>query len=280
MPVLQGAPYAAEMIAEADLTGSTVTLAAIAPNGTTTSPTVTTVGKTATATVVGSQVGTYLLLWTVTGALSGVVQDQFTVEAAALDLISLSDLRDELNIANTSKDAKLRRWLKAATEVVENVTGPIRAHTTVDLFDGGTRQVVLSTRWVSSITSVVDGVGPAARTLTEQSGSLTDPYGYSWDRVTNTITRRTGGGGVALFQPGPAAVTVTYVAGLTTIPADIQLATAELIKHWYRKSEVPGRGAGFGAAASDDVGMTPGNYMLPNAVMELLDPWRRPPEVA
>jgi len=24
----------------------------------------------------------------------------------------------------------------------------------------------------------------------------------------------------------------------------------------------------------------PGNYMVPNAVMEILEPWRRPPEIA
>jgi len=282
--VLLGTVYPAELVADADLTGSTVNLTVTAPDLTTATvadPFID--GKTAVKPILASQVGTYLLVWSISGNLTGGVQDQFTVVPAQMDLISLPDLKDELNLdpANTSKDVKLRRWLKAAADVIENVTGPIRVHTRTDVFDGGQRSVVLTARWVSSVTSVTETYGPISHTLTEQPlGASVDSYGYTWNRATGEITRRGASGSAMLFPSGAGTVTITYVAGLSTIPDDIQLACAELIKHWYRKSEVAFRsGSAFGASASDDVTM-PGNYMVPNAVMEILEPWRRPPEIA
>jgi hypothetical protein len=219
-------------------------------------------------------VGTYLLVWSVTGALAGAVQDQFSVTAPTIDLISLSDLRDDLHISDTSKDAKLRRWMRAAGEVVENVTGAIRPATRVETFGGNVDSVVLAERWVSKLTSVTETNGATSVLLTEQpAGVVGTGYGYVWDRTSNTIHRA--------GRRFARTVTVTYVAGLTVIPEDIQLATSRLIGHWYRKNENPFRGGGgFGGSSGDDAMNLPGNYMVPNEVMELLEPWRRPPGVA
>lgn len=276
MTVLQGAVYPAQMTAEADLTGSTVTLTVTAPDGTTTSPAVTTAAAVASANVPASLVGTYLLVWSVTGALAGAVQDQFSVVAPTIDLISLSDLRDDLHIGDTSKDVKLRRWIRAAGEVVENVTGAIRPVTRVETFHNAAGALVLAERWVSKIVSVVEATGNTSLALVEQTpGTVVNGAAYTWDRATNTLTR-TGWSGGRFAR----TVTVTYVAGLTVIPEDIQLATSRLIGHWYRKNENPFRGGGFGGSNGDDAINMPGNYMVPNEVMELLEPWRRPPGVA
>jgi hypothetical protein len=127
VPELLGVPYAATLVSGTDLTAATVTCTVTAPDGTVGTPTVTIAGTTATAVVVPAQVGTYLLTWAVTGAVTGGQTDQFTVEAPTLDLVSLSEVKSELNInpTDTSKDAKLREWMRAATGVVENVTGAI-----------------------------------------------------------------------------------------------------------------------------------------------------------
>lgn len=285
MSVLQGTVYAAELIAGTDLTGATVTCVVTAPDLTTATyetGAVTVTASTATVNVPAVLVGTYLLAWTITGPVSGGVTDQFTVEAASIDLLSLTDLKDELNLSatDTSKDAKLRRWLKSATRVVENVTGPIAAQPRTERFDGDVASVVLSSRWVASVTTVTETWGSVNYTLTEQPlGASTDAFGYTWDRTTNTITRRVTGGVPALFQPGIRTVAVTYVAGMVTVPDDIQLAAARLIGHWYRKNEVAFRTTAFGAASGDDAYNLPGNYMVPNEVMELLEPWRRPPGI-
>ena len=289
MSVLQGTTFAAEVIDPdgTDLSSATITCTVTAPDLTTATystdaSTVTVTGSKATANVPAVQVGTYLLVWSLSGTVSGSVADQFTVEAASIDLLSLTDLKDELNLSATdfSKDAKLRRWLKSATKVVENVTGPVAAQATVEYFDGDVASVVLASRWVSAIGSVVETWGATNYTLTEQPlGASVDAFGYTWDRATNTITRRVYGGAPALFQPGIRTVKVAYTAGMLTVPDDIQLAAARLIGHWYRKNEVAFRTSAFNAQGGDDAFNLPGNYMVPNEVMELLEPWRRPPGI-
>lgn len=280
MPELLGAPYAATLVSGADLTGSTVTCTVTAPDGSTASASPTVSGSTATVTIVPAQVGTYLLVWAISGLVSGGQTDQFTVEAPTLDLVSLSEVRSELNInlSDTSKDVKLREWMRAATGVVENVTGAILPKTRTDIFPGRCRTIVLPERWVAAVTSVQEANGASTVVLTEQTfGTAGNGYSYTWDRVTNALSR-VSGYGPSMFGP---LVSVTYTAGLTTIPADIRVAAAELIKHWNAKAQ-PVRSGGptpYGSAAGDD-GVMVGNYMVPNAVMELLEPYRRPPGVA
>lgn len=279
MAIIQGGAYSATYVAASSLTGSTAVLTVTGPDGSTTSPTVTISGSTAGASIPATLVGSYLLVWTIQGAISDAVQDQFSVVAAGLDLVDLAYIRDELNIAATdlTKNAKLRRWSKSATFVVENITGPLLPAPRVDVFDGGASFVILPYRWVKAITSIVETRGVTNYTLTEQPlGTSINGFGYTWDRNTNKIIRRAMGA-ESIFPPGPNVIAVTYTLGMQSIPEDIQHAAAELVKHWYRKSEVPFRGA-FSAQPADDVGMASvGNYLVPNAVMELLEPWRKRP---
>ena len=157
MSVIQGAVYAATYTNAVALTGSTVVLTVTAPDLTTTTPSVTVSGVTATASVPGGLVGQYLLLWTVTGTVTDAQQDQFSTVAAALDLVSLSDIKQDLRIAATdiTYDAQLRRWIKAATGVVERITGPVTPKTETYWLDGTGIFLVLPRRWVMSITSLV-----------------------------------------------------------------------------------------------------------------------------
>lgn len=283
MSVLQGGAYPASYTAPSTLEGATATLTVTAPDGTVTTPAVTlSTPAIATATVPAVQVGTYLLVWTVTGAYLDAVQQQFTCEAASIDLIDLIELRDELNITpgDTTKTVKLRRWLKAATFVVENVCGPIVPRPMTRHFDGDGTFIVLPERWVTSITSMSETRGITNYSLTEQPlGQSVDAFGYTWDRTINKIVRRGYGGAMVLFPPGEQIIHVAYIAGMATIPDDIQIGTAELIKHWNRKDN-PARktGNGYPGQAIDESGLQQaGNYLVPNAVMELFAPWRKRP---
>lgn len=279
MSVLQGSVYVAELVADSDLSTATVTCTVTAPNGTITTPTVTVTGTVATAPVPATLPGVYLIVWVSSGAVVGATQDQFTCVAARADLISLPDLKDELNIraTDTTLDPKLRRWLRAATSVVENITGPILPYPQTDYFDGGTTTVVLMARWVSTVNSVAENWAGTDYLLTEQPvGASVNGFGYTWDRDTNTIIRRTSGGIPVPFQGGLRTVAVSYTGGLLTVPEDLQIAAAELIKHWYRKSQ-PFRSGPFGADTGE--GEFVGNYLVPNSVLELVTPWRRPPGI-
>lgn len=280
MSLTVGSTYPASYTATQALTGAVAVLTVIAPDQSSSTPVVTVSGATATATVPATQLGSYLLIWSITGTTVDAQQDQFSVIPASLDLVDLADIRDELNISptDTTKNAKLRKWAKSATFVVEKITGPILPRTRIDLFDGGLSFVVLPYRWVQSITSVVETRGVTNYPLTNQPlGQSTSAFGYTWDQNTNRIIRRAMGA-ESIFPLGPSIIAVTSVLGMATIPDDIQQGAAELIKHWYRKSEVPFRGA-FSAQPAEEAGLMVGNYFIPNGVMELLEPWRMFPGV-
>lgn len=282
MSVLQGSVYTAQLVSETDLSGATVTCMVTAPDGTTTPAGVpTVVGKIASVPIVAVSAGTYLLVWSVSGPVNGTQQDQFTAVPAEVDLISLPDLKDQLRITATDsrEDTQLRAWLRAATNVVENITGPLRVRPVVDVFNGGTAQIVLSDFWVNSITSVVEHYGSQSYALTEQPlGATTTSYGYTWDRDSNLLTRRDGSGNATFFAPGMNSVVVTYRAGFPVMPDDIQMATTELIRHWRNRARPYSSGPYSSGQGDDDVAMAP-TYLVPNAVMEILEPRRRPPSI-
>lgn len=283
MTVIQGAVYqAAYTIPGATVTGSTVSLTVTAPDGSTSTPTVTQ-AVPATASVPAAQVGVYLLVWSTIGAVVDVQTDQFTVTAPGLSLISLGDLKDQLNIsvADTTGTAKLRRFMQSATDVVQNITGPILPTPQTRVFRGGVSFVILPHRWVQSITSITEfWGGTTIYTLTPQppgTGPLT-AFGYTWDPSISKIVR-VSAGFEANFKPGQNAVTVNYVAGMQSIPQDITDATGELIRHWWAHGQQPGRAA-FQAQPGDDTGqITVMGYSVPNRVIEMLAPYRRHPGI-
>lgn len=281
MSVIQGDVYAASYTAPA---AATVVLTVTAPDGTTSTPSVvTTAAPVYTAMVPATQVGAYLLVWAASGAATDVFTDQFTVTAASLALISYADLVDQLNISatDTTTTARLRRFIQSATDVVQNITGPVLPSPQVRYFDGGVSAVTLPHKWVKSITSVVEWWGGLTTyTLTEQTpGSSIGSYNYLWDRATNKISRLIGGFPTVYF-PIQNAVTVSYVAGMTTIPQDITDATGELIRHWWQHGQQPRSVSFTNPGSDDDTGtITVMGYAVPNRVVEMLNPYARRPAI-
>jgi len=280
--VYQGATYAAVYSIPGVITGSTVVLTVTAPDGSITTPTVTQ-GAISSATVPASQVGAYLLVWSTSGLIVDVLPDQFSVVAASLSLISFSELRDQVNVspADTTGSAKLRRFTQSATDVVQNICGPILPTLKQIVYPGGGSFVILPERWVRSITQVQEFWGGVTiYTLTSQppgSSPLT-AFGYYWDPALNRITRMAAGFETQ-FKPGQLAVTVNYVAGMPTIPQDVTDATGELIRHWWANGQQPWR-APFQVGTGDDAGTQPVmGYAIPNRVMEMLIPYRKKPGI-
>lgn len=281
MSVIQGDIYAASYMASI---AATVVLTVTAPDGTTSTPTVVTTGAPVyTSTVPASQVGAYLLTWVASGALVDVFTDQFTVIAPSLQLISYGDLVDQINVSatDTTTTARLRRFIQSATDVVQNITGPVLPVTKATYFDGGQSSVTLPYRWVKSITSVVEWWGGTTTyTLTAQTpGSSMGTFNYLWDTSSNSITRYAGGFPTSFF-PLENSVTVTYLAGMVTIPQDITDATGELVRHWWQNGQQP-RSVSFTnpGAGDDDGAITVMGYAVPNRVNEMLAPYARRPAI-
>ena len=281
MSVYQGATYTASYtITAANLIGSVVALTVTAPDGTTATPTVTQASPSVSV-IPAAQVGVYLLGWSVSGTLTDVLPDQFTVVAPSLGLVSFSELKDQLNISTTdaSGDAKLRRFIQSASDVVQNITGPVLPLAVTHTVQGGSSYVILPHRWVKSITTVQEfWGGTVIYTLTnQQPGTGTTGFGYTWDAAISKIVR-TSGGFEANFKAGQNAVIVTYIAGMQTIPQDISDATGELIRHWWANGQQPWRSA-F-SPSGDDAGSQPiMGYAIPNRVIEMLTPYRKKPGI-
>ena len=113
-------------------------------------------------------------------------------------------------------------------------------------------------------------------TLTEQPlGSSTNNYGYTWDRYTQKVVRRGAGGAAIPFAKGISNVNCTYVAGMTVIPEDVQLAANSLATHFFKKKNIP-----VGSLLKQQAELTPiGNYFVPNEVLELLMPYALTPGI-
>jgi len=223
------------------------------------------------------------LIYPIVGELTIDIQENLTTPGGAR-LVTLGDVKDHLNIpaATNTHDLELLLTIDAVTPVVENITGPILQRSFTETYDGG--GVFISTRHrpLVSVESVSEYRGPIRYDLTQvatiDAGTI---YSYTWE-PTGRIVRRTVGGGVATFPPGPNAVTVKYTAGYAQVPANVSYGTKELIRVNYQQTQQAARRPfGGGAAAQDDTpGTTILGFFVPNRVRELLAPSRRHPSIA
>jgi len=168
-------------------------------------------------------------------------------------LITLAEARASLGWATgqTADDADLEKYIEAATPVIENITGPVLVKTRIYTVDGGRPAVVLPVRFTSVTSITVDG-GAYTNFTTDASagvvmaGSTTAPdvFGY-----------------------GIQNVVVTVSVGTATVPANIKLATRELVRFWWqqgRQANIPA----FGEAPPDN--SVPMGFAVPKRVIELL----------
>lgn len=158
--------------------------------------------------------------------------------AASYALVSLSDVKDDWAITGTDSDTFLTRSIARASAAAAQFCNRVFPSETVkDDFTvdrdpypyqvpGGVAPLQL-TRWpVSSVTSVVEGVGSQEQTL----DPATD---YRLDAVTGQMLR-IGKDGNPMFWPATRVV-VTYVGGFSTIPQDLQDAVSRMV--WVRYAE-------------------------------------------
>lgn len=251
---------------------ATVTLTITLPDGTTTSPAVTNPPATTgqyTYDYVTEQPGRHAVRW-VFGTPDSAYTDVFDVRAADPPLIlSLADAKTHLQLTGTSQDAQLRDWLEAITESVEAYTGVGPRRTVTEdheIPSSGTRALALRRTPVLSITSA--------------AGILTGGTSYQaadLDVSSSTgIVRPLNGG--RLYGP----LRITYVAGREQIPASLTAAARIILQHLWRTQRAGPRGPVIGGG--DDYSVTepaPGfGYAIPNRALQLMEPYRLPPEVA
>jgi len=246
---------------------ATVTL----PDATTQTPTVTN-PSTGVYSVqyTPTLVGRHAIRWVITGVNAGAFSDAFDVAAADLrGLISLQDAKDALNIpaSSTSNDDELRLFVSAATQVIEYLAGNILTQTVSDVFDGGYSTVLLTQQPINSVTSVTE------------NGTTLPAASYAVNLAAGTVSRIIGTTWYS-FLPGKQNVTVNYSTGSAIVPASVQLAARELVRHWWQFGQQGNRPA-FGASTIGEYdGIMVNGYAVPNRVIQLLAPHQGIPGMA
>lgn len=270
-------------------TGSlTVTLTVTSPTGTVTTPATTQAGLGVYAGVVPAMAtsGVWLYRWTATGTGVGFVDEgQIFVRPLGIQqIVDLQSTKAHLNIpdANTSSDGELQGFILAAGELARDVVGPVLGEQHTEWYDGGSPTLTLDWQPVTAVQSVTEYVAASTWNLTEQPlGTSTDAYGYTVDLDRAQIVRRATGGAVN-FPTGIKNVKVVYTAGRAgQIPWAVRLGALELIRHLWQLTQQGGRPRWNSAGALDsESSIVPMGFALPQRVLDLWKPQKRPPGIA
>jgi hypothetical protein len=245
----------------------TVTVTVTLPDGTTVTPPVTnpSVG-TYQADYQPTQPGRHTVRWAATGLLTSGYSDVFDVrEPAPPYIVSLRDAKQYLNILTTTNDEELRGFVEAATQVVENIVGPVIVRTVIETHTRPGRVITLYQPPILSLVSV--------------RSVLTAGWGYdvaALDVDPDTgILRRLDGLPVGWQSP----LRVVYRAGRPVIPASISLAAKVIIDHLWETQRGHTQGVRPTPGAGRAAQKKSLQHDIPQRARELLAPYRRIPIV-
>jgi hypothetical protein len=211
-----------------------------------------------------TQLGAYQYVWTATGAGAGVSgPNGFTVfDPFELELLSLADAKEHLNILTTTYDAELQGFIDAVVPSIErHLGGPAVIRSVVETVEPVDcyRALPLTKRPFVSLTGI---------TANGVTVSTSDVYATP-GRV---LRRRYGLPFVPYWQP---PYVVTYKAGLdVAAPADVVLAGKIILGHLWETQR--GRSGGRGPSANSEYGsintVVPGfAFAIPNRALQLLN---------
>jgi hypothetical protein len=188
------------------------------------------------------------------------------------DLITLDDYKVLEGVSSTQYDEKFETLITSVSKLVRTYcNSEFDTYATspgyTELFDiqWDTYTVQLKYSPVISITNVY-----------ERSSQSTAPAEYSWylDSISDSIFRTQENGSYRNWAKGVGSVKVTYLAGYTTVPTDLQLAVADIITY-YHKDEWKERQS-IGSATREGAGASairndPG---FPDHIRRVLDMYR------
>jgi hypothetical protein len=173
-----------------------------------------------------------------------------------VDLVTLDDVKQHLDISRSTADAELMDYLEAATTVVEQYIGPVLPRTYVEKHAGGDRLVLFHPPVLSL--AAVD------RWFPNGFGMTYDVTTLMFDPDTGIVYRNNG----FPFYWGPFKV--TYTAGLTVVSQNVRLATLIIIAHlWKTQRPLPPKIPG--TTRPEETAVPAGmSYAVPRRALELL----------
>lgn len=265
-----------------------VALTVTDPTGVTSAPAASSAGGGVYVAVVPSVAapGVWTYRWTATGGgIAFADEGQFQVRPLGLEqVVDLASVKAHLNIntADLSRDAELQGFILAAGEIARDVVGPLLPEQHTQWFDGGRSSIVPDWLPLASVLSVTEFYGLSQYPLTEQPlGAQSTAFGFTVDHDSGLITRRTFGGEAGRFPAGAKNLKVVYTAGRGgVVPWTVRLGALELIRHLWSMTQQGGIQRGVRSTAADDSARVPTGFALPQRVLELWQPFKRPPGIA
>lgn len=188
----------------------------------------------------------------------------------------------QIDATDTSNDTKLRFVAEMGCQWVQNYLGrPVAPTEFFRRFSGSTgwngSYVCLPYYPVLSIVSIVEFWGlSGGHTLVYQTPEAQGGAGeqmYQMDWVRGIVTRTYQGLIQRPFFPGSSNLEVTWTAGFNPLPADLKVATLELVAYWWRNTQESPRWFAAGAQYDGDQRGNPLWPAVPNRITMLLEPY-------
>jgi hypothetical protein len=200
------------------------------------------------------QAGRHSGRWVGTGSNPGAYVELFDVRPAVpAYIVSLADIKQQLNMTSTADDEELRAFLEAATGVIETYLGRAVVRRSFTEEHAVYGEILLNWTPVISLTSVVSVDGTT-----------------TW----NTADLHVSTSGVVTAKAGATAlqgdISVTYTAGAPVVPANWALAARIIVQHLWDTQRGKSGATHAGGLDTPGAGFTRYGFAIPNRAKELL----------
>ena len=187
------------------------------------------------------------------------------------DLITIDEYKTSENIQSTKEDHRINSLISAVSALVKTYCGnSIVDHYSTDKVE------TFSINWSTNLvqlteTPVVSIVSVEERDDYSSSYTTVPATEYFMDASVDGIYRVSTSGGAKMWPSGPASVKITYKAGYSECPADLQLAVIDLITY-YMKDEHKARQTIAGASIQNNASSSQrNNVAFPDHIKRVLD---------
>ena len=187
------------------------------------------------------------------------------------DLITIDEYKTSENIQSTKEDSRINSLISAVSALVKTYCG----NSIVDHYS--TNKVeTFSINWSTNLvqlteTPIASIVSVEERDDYSSSYTTVPATEYFMDASVDGIYRVSTTGGAKNWPGGPASVKITYKAGYSECPADLQLAVIDLITY-YMKDEHKARQTIAGASIQNNASSSQrNNVAFPDHIKRVLD---------
>jgi hypothetical protein len=202
-----------------------------------------------TASTTVDQAGTWTYVWTASGTVTAVEPGQFTVRSQNVYVVSLEELKAQLNKTDSADDVELRSYLASATRWVEKeIGGPVSVQTFTERQFIVGQTVIPRKRPLVSVTSITPDFTSTPLTSTS----------YTADTGVNQI--------YFYYQVYIGWHTIVYQAGQQQVNENVKLAGMIVAQHlWDTQNGFAGR------RNADDLIPSGLGFAIPRRAAEMID---------